>query len=283
MDTTTIVILWDEVIEKILVKFQELAQQDREGYFPFLFENILLQPLKKLIIVALNATMMMLENPYTYIFWTTMIDQILLWLYTVLIFFFGFQFLFEIAKKIFYSMQDEKQEHTITFPLRRFLLLQCIHFIGFPILKIIVENYGMWLHDVYQILSFYAKSQKILQFEMLQMGEGGILLEVICLSLILILSLRLLIQFIQQGIYILFYFVKCYTELFYSTGIEKILDPLKALSLRVCVGFVLQRILVMEALYIKAELTTTSVFVIIALLFTAIQVPKLLQREQVVT
>lgn len=283
MDTTTIVILWDEVIEKILVKFQELAQQDREGYFPFLFENILLQPLKKLLTVALNASMKMLENPYTYIFWTTMIDQILLWLYTVLIFFFGFQFLFEIAKKIFYSMQAEKQEHTITFPLRRFLLLQCIHFIGFPILKIIVENYGTWLYDVYQILSFYAKSQKTLQFEMLQMGEGGILLDVICLSLILILSLRLLIQFIQQGIYILFYFVKCYTELFYSTGIERILDPLKELSLRVCVGFVLQRILVMEALYTKAELTPTSVFVIIALLFTAIQVPKLLQREQVVT
>lgn len=283
MDTTTIVILWDEVIEKILVKFQELAQQDREGYIPFLFENILLQPLKKLLIVALNASMKMLENPYTYIFWTTMIDQILLWLYTVLIFFFGFQFLFEIAKKIVYSMQYEKQEHTITFPLRRFLLLQCIHFIGFPILKIIIENYGTWLYDVYQMLSFYAKSQKMLQFEMLQMGDSGILLEVICLTLILFLSLRLLIQFIQQGIYILFYFVKCYTELFYSTGIEKILDPLKALSLRVCVGFVLQRILVMEALYIKAELTTTSVFVIITLLFTAIQVPKLLQREQVTT
>ncbi|MGL5042209.1 MAG: hypothetical protein ACRC6X_03775 [Culicoidibacterales bacterium] len=280
MDTTTIVILWDEIFEKIIQRFNETTATFWEKALPLIFEKAILLPLKQSVISANTLLISLLDNPYTFIFWTGLVEQILNWMYLMLLVFIMCQFVIELIKKIANHIVNEDSPKTMSYPLKRFIILQCLHFIGVPLLKVIIENYASWLQTIHGLITQQQKFSAKIDFSLIQLGKENLLLECVGLILIMYLLIKLLIQFMQQGVFLLFYFIKCYAELFYQEQVINIFLPLKMLSMRIFIVYVFQRMLVIEALKVTdGFISGTKLLMIIALLFTAVELPKFFKKE----
>lgn len=108
--------------------------------------------------------------------------------------------------------------------------------------------------------------------------DDYVLLEVVLLAIIFMSLLKVLLQFIRQGIMVLLSFIKCYINLLYTTKLEKIFQPLQEQVIQVLIIFVLQQFLLMELPMIMARQNNhVGLLIVTSLIIIVERLPKFYQ------
>lgn len=280
MDTTTLVLIWDDVFSRLLEKIKELWIGNQQELFPSLLENVVLLPLKELTIQSLNFLFEQLQNPYINLFWHDFVEGIVFYLYIGLLFYFSSQIIVELFKKMyaFFIGHHEIKVFDLE-PIKKLFFLQCIHFIGFPIMQIILEIYPQFANEIAKIMGLDLSNIKGMALTLVNINSDYLLLEVIALVALVMLTLWLLFQFVRQGMLFIFTFITCYVGLIYTSDIAKIFLPLKERLLQLFLVFICQKLLLQITLTnIQDTQSLTNLLQMVAMLGVIVYLPSFFKQ-----
>jgi len=276
MESTTFVLLWDEIFEKILEHFSEiLAQQNVESMQHFL-QKALFEPLTATLVASINYLFKILSNPYFYIFWNELLHQIAQYIYVGIMCYLAVRVFILLLKILIYA-NVKLSFSLIIKPFKQFLFLQILHFVVLPIIEILLNYYPKFCQDVIKIFQGSLPQTDFLVLEQLTTNKELAVLEIVCLVGIFILCLWYCLQLAQQGFQVSLQFIKCYLNILYADNLEIVAGPLKQLLIQLGMVFTLQRVLFLEVIYYQNTITDIQqLLIILGLLLVVCKIPQAL-------
>ena len=115
----------------------------------------------------------------------------------------------------------------------------------------------------------------------LQLSSELLFFEVICLVLLVVICSIILFQFIRQGMFLSFAFIRSYLGLITSSDVTFLFLPLKQSFIHIFVVFVCQKIL-LEYIFqeLQQTLTATKLLQIVAMFAVVAALPKFFSTSE---
>ena len=284
MDVTTLVLVWDDVFQALLGKVSELLGINQTELFDQGLTKIIFSPLKKMCVETLQFLFEQLQNSYIQTFWHAFFESLLKYLYILLIIILGMQLVTGLLKKLYLNFLGGEIGVFKTINndvLKKFFLLQIIHFVGVPVLKTFFEIYPGFIQSITSILAIesdYILNKQILR---LQLSSELLFFEVICLVLLVVICSVILFQFIRQGMFLSFAFIRSYLGLITSSDVTVLFLPLKQSFIHIFVVFVCQKILLVYIFQeLQQTLTAVKLLQIVAMFAVVATLPKFFSTSE---
>lgn len=278
MDTTTLVLLWDDVFENLLIQIKELLAGNQSDLFPILFQQVFLLPIRNMLITTINYLSKQLINPYISIFWDEIIESMLLYIYIGLTCYFLCQILVHIFKKIYEVFISKGNIAFLELhAVKNLFLLQCLHYIVYPIFKTILAQLPEFMESIIKIFQANITESKLFNLQAVYFSDDQIFLETILLGIVFVLILQLLFQFIKRGTILIFSFIKSYFLLLSHQEIIDIFLPFKNILIQMFVVFTLQRLLLPYAFTLNEDNVIYSLIQSIGILMVIVHLPKVFE------
>lgn len=272
MEDVTFILRWDEVIGDIISFIKDGITRD-EGTA---FENIVLKPIIKSSKWIITELWEQLQNQETIIFWNHKIETIFLYIYVGCIMYLGYLCMKQLLKHLIERAFGKVESISFVAVFKKFIILQAIHFICFPMV-------GTWLELLPQILKgmrnfFLGYQQETITFGTLP--SESLFGEAVLLLLLIVLLFVLQLQFIMYHLHFVVIFVNIYIRIVTDRQTSTLLKDSRNNIFQIFIVFILQQFILLEILpqfiviaSFKELVTFTCIVVCICLL------PRLMRKR----
>lgn len=281
--STTLVLIWDEVIDKIIEKILLGTQSEVAKIAPIFLRKFVLIPLKLLLQEAIFEVQQYAVDIQMFYFWQPVLDQIFQIFYLFILIALGGQFFFlllhVLVQYIGFSLTKKKIGELFTELGKRLFLLQIVHYILLPFIKLIIELYPDFISRLDTVLRWQYHLIPLFNFKQIQLLEHLLILDLCFLFSIFLLYCLVILQMMGYVFYIFQNIVVTYYKIMIGETIRQIFVPMYQSIVTVFILFFFQRVFLLHILHYNLQDTNSiHYFIIIIFLFVCYRLPKIIKK-----